>query len=138
LLSAGSRNFLPDSKQTDEWIGGELSEKKLRQEVKIGDEGGLEDDRDVGRVEKLDGISSSSAALFGIFDWDIDSETLEIDYNDEDKNGRQKICDVREILSIEGFFQGSDLVVFGDQKLNERDESAFKFSSSTRVYCCGT
>ena len=47
---------LPFSKETDEQISLELSVKYLREEVKVGNKGGLENDWDVRGIEELDGV----------------------------------------------------------------------------------
>ena len=47
---------LPFSKETDEKISLELSVKYLREEVQVGNKGGLKNDWDVGGVEELDGV----------------------------------------------------------------------------------
>jgi len=43
----------PRSKQCNKWIAAKLLEKKLRNKVKVGDKGGLQDDGDVAGVEHL-------------------------------------------------------------------------------------
>ena len=48
----------PLSEEVDEQVGPPTSVQQLGEEVQIRHEGGLEDDRDVGGIEQLDGVGS--------------------------------------------------------------------------------
>ena len=52
---AGHVKLLPLSEEADEEVALELAVEHLGEEVEVGDEGGLEDDWNVGGVEELDG-----------------------------------------------------------------------------------
>ena len=61
--------FLPLSDEAHEEVALELAMKHLWEEVQVGDESSLEDDWDVGGVEKLDwersGVASDTSGLQG-------------------------------------------------------------------------
>ena len=42
--------------------------EKLREEVKVGDKRGLQDDRDIGGVEQLDGVAAVLSSVPGALD----------------------------------------------------------------------
>jgi hypothetical protein len=48
--------LLPFSEKVHEEVTAELLSENLREEVEVGDESSLEDDRNVGGVEELDGV----------------------------------------------------------------------------------
>jgi len=54
---------LPDADHADEQVAGEAAEEELREEVEHADEGALEDDGDVARVEQLDGVGALVVAV---------------------------------------------------------------------------
>ena len=66
----------PLSKETHEEVALELAVKHLGQEVQVGDEGGLQDDRDVGSVEEFDGIGVGLSSLPLALQCKFDSEAL--------------------------------------------------------------
>ena len=47
---------MPLSEEVHEEVASELLGQDLREEVQVGDEGGLKDDGDVGGVEQLNGV----------------------------------------------------------------------------------
>lgn len=57
--------------------------EELREEIKIGDQGGLEDDRHVRGIKKLDRIAALVAALLLRLDRKIYPPPLEVDDDDE-------------------------------------------------------
>jgi hypothetical protein len=50
----------------------------LGNEVKVGDEGALENDGDIGSVEQLDLVAAGRAADLGVLDLELDTEALKI------------------------------------------------------------
>ena len=75
-VSSSASGIGPDAQEIDEEVAGELDGQHLRDDVEVGDEGGLEDDRDVGRVEQFDGVRGVLAAITGALDGQVDAETL--------------------------------------------------------------
>ena len=64
------------------------------------------------------------------------SITLEVDDNEEDKDGSEEVHQVGEVLSVESFVESSDFILFSCQKMEERNDCAFKFCSSADIDCC--
>lgn len=126
---------IPNSEERDEEVTGESSGEHLRNDVQVGDERGLEDDWDVGSVEQLDGVGRVLAAVSDGLDWQIHSETLEVDDNKEDKDGGEEVHQVGQVLSVESFVQSSNFVLFSREKVEESNDGAFEFSSSADVDC---
>lgn len=127
---------IPNAKKRDEKVAGESSGEHLRDDVQVGDKSRLEDDWDVRSVEKLDGVGGVLASVSDGFDWEIHSETLEVDDNEEDKDGSEEVHQVGEVLSVESFVESSDFILFSRQKMEERNDCAFKFCSSADIDCC--
>lgn len=132
-LSAGSSKLLPASEKADQWVRWESSEEHLGQEVEVGDQGSLQDNWDVGGVEKLDWVRSGGSSLSLVLDRQVDAESLEVDDDEEDKSGSQQIGDVWQVLSVEGLLESADLVVSGDQEVDQGDESSLELGSSSSV-----
>ena len=66
----------PLAEETNEEVAFELAMEHLREEVQVGDEGGLENDWDVGGVEELDGVRVGLATLPLALQRKFDSEAL--------------------------------------------------------------
>lgn len=132
-LSRGVFGNSPLSQQVNENVVGITSVEELRQEVEIGNEGGLQNDGDVGGIEQLDGVGTSGTSLLFVFDGKVDTEALEINDNDEDEDGGHEVGDVGEVLAIEGLLEGANLVVSGDQKVEQSNDSSFEFRSTSSV-----
>lgn len=96
-------------------------------------EGGFEHDGHVGRVEEFDGVSSSLSSVSVALDRNFDSESLEIDDEGEDGDGRDEIHDVGESFPVECLLQRSSLVVPSEEEMEEGDDGSFEFGSSTGV-----
>lgn len=93
-------NILPLSEKSYEEVGFVSLVKDLWEEVKVGNEGGLEDDRDVWGVEKLNGIGSVLAVSL-LFDLDVVFESLEVNDNEENCDGSHEIEEVGRGRSVE-------------------------------------
>lgn len=120
---------MPLSQGSDEERALELSEQQLREEVEVGDQSGLEHDGDVGGIEELDGVVLFVGLDVLVFDGDVDSESLEVDDDQENEDGGKKAVDVGISRSVEGLLEGRDLVGSGDQKVEQSNDSTFIFSS---------
>jgi len=83
--------LLPFSKEAHEEVSLELAVKNLGEEVKVGDEGGLQDDWDVGGVEKFDWEWLGDTTHLSILQSKFDTETLEIDNDKDDEDGSQQV-----------------------------------------------
>jgi len=122
-------NILPLSKESNEEETVELSVKKLREEVEVGDQSSVKHDGNVGGIEKLNRVSSGVSSNVLFLDVKIDSETLEVDDDQEDKDSGKEIVNIGETRSIESLLEGSDLVGSGDQKVEKSNDGTFVFSS---------
>jgi len=127
--------LLPLTKEIHERIKWIPSVQKLGHKVQVGHQGGLQDDGDVRGVEQLDRVRSGTASLALVFDWQIDTESLEVDHDHKHQNGSHQVGDVGQILSVESFFQGTHFVGTGNQEVNQRNQCSFEFTAPSRVDC---
>ena len=58
---------------------------------------------------------------------------MEVDDDEENKDGGKEVHQVWQVLSVESFVQSSDLVLLCSQEMEESNDSAFEFSSSADV-----
>ena len=100
LLSHASFDILPLAEKTDQDIGRGTVVQKLGDKVQVGNKGRLKDDRHVRCVEQLDRVVSLLSTVLLILDRKIDTPSLEVDHNDKDQDGRQKIGQVGKILTV--------------------------------------
>ena len=68
--------ILPFSEESNNEVASELSSQDLGEEIDVAHEGSLEDDWDVGGVEKLDWIWLSETSHFLAAQGKLDSEAL--------------------------------------------------------------
>ena len=62
-VGSAASSVIPDSEQVYKEVPSKLDAEHLRYHVEIGDQGGLEDDGDVGGVEQLDGVAAVLAPV---------------------------------------------------------------------------
>lgn len=105
----------------------------MRKEVHVRDERRLENDRDVGRVEELDGIGARAAALTLVLDGNLDAERLEIDNDGKNDHGGEQVGDVGKVLTEKCLLDRLHLVLARYEQVEESDESALKLVSATLV-----
>lgn len=67
---------LPLPEKLDQEVASEPLVEQLGEEIEVGDKSGLEDDWDVGSVEQFDRVGRVMSADFGVFDCEVNSETL--------------------------------------------------------------
>jgi hypothetical protein len=124
---------LPSSEQVNEQVITESSIQQLGEEVQVGNQCSLQDDGNVRSIEELDWVGSLSSTHFGALYWEINSESLEVDNNDENESSGEQVGQVGEILPIESFLQSSDFILSGDEKMEKSNDGSFEFSSSSGV-----
>lgn len=124
---------LPNTKKTNKKVAGETVEQHLGDDEYVGGQSGLEHDRHVRGVEELDGVSTTLATEPVGLDGDLDTETLEVDDNGENNNSGDEVHDVGETITPECFTESTALVVPGEEEVEERNEGAFEFRSTTGV-----
>merc|ERR1712070_1095713 len=80
--SAGTFNLLPATQKLHKYVSAVTLVKQLREEVQVGNQRGLEDDRNVRGVEQLDGVGALLTTVLLVLDWEIHTEALEVDDDD--------------------------------------------------------
>lgn len=135
---SASLNILPCSKKPYKNVGRGTVVEKLRNEVQVGNKGGLKNDRHVGSVEEFDGVSSLLSTVFLVFDRKVNTPSLEVDNNNKDEDGGHKICKVGKILTVESFPDGTDLVFTSDEKMEKSNDGSLELSSTPSVDGGGT
>lgn len=73
-----------------------------------------------------------------VFDSEVHSETLEIDDNQENKDGGKKGGDVRCVRAIESLLQRDHIVALCEKAVEQRHKSTLEFSSLPSLDRCGT
>jgi hypothetical protein len=59
---------------------------------------------------------------------------LEVDDSHKDSESGDEVHHIRQVLTVESFFQSSRLVTLGKQQMKETNDSAFEFRTSAGVY----
>lgn len=120
----------PLSNTVDEEVVGLsiLSVEDLGEEVEVGDEGSLQDDRDVRGIEQLNGERYFVTTHLSVSEGQFDAESLEVDNDKEHNEGSQQAGNVRGILTVEGVLEGEDLVRFSQEGVEKGNNGTFEFS----------
>jgi hypothetical protein len=92
---------LPLSKESNNEVASELSSQDLGEEINVRDESTLENDWNVGRVEKLDWIWLSETSHLSATQTKFNSETLEVDYHHSHDHCSDQIAKIWSVLSVE-------------------------------------
>ena len=58
---------------------------------------------------------------------------LEVDDNSKDQDSSEEIGQVGQVLPVEGFSQGTDLVLSGGQQVEESNDCSFEFCATSGV-----
>jgi hypothetical protein len=132
-LALAALDVLPPSEQTDDDVGRVAFVQELRDEVQVGHQSGLQDDRHVAGVEQFDRVGPLLATLLVVLDWELQTEPLEVDDDQEHHDGGQQVQDVGHVLAVEGFLQGADLVVLRDQQVEQGDDGALELGATASV-----
>ena len=74
--STGGRTHRPRPQQVDQEVAAEARGEHLGDDVEVGDQGGLQDDGDVGGVEQLDGVGVVLTTVAGRLDGQVNPEAL--------------------------------------------------------------
>jgi hypothetical protein len=105
----------------------------LADQEDVGGQSALQHDGHVGGVEKADRVRTACATLAGGLDWDLDTETLEVDDGGEYNEGGEEVHDVGEILSIESLLERSLLVWPCEEQVEERNDCTLELWSTAGV-----
>lgn len=65
LTPESGRTYRPGAQQADQQVATEAGRQHLGDDIQVGYQGRLQDDGDVGRVEKLDGVGVVLASVPG-------------------------------------------------------------------------
>jgi len=125
-VSAG-RGDLPAAEEVRHEVGTHARPRHLTDHEHVGHQRALQDDWNVGGVEKLDGVSRvvHSFSHPGVLDWKVNSESLEVNNNTENDEGGEKICYVCKLNAVERLLEGGDLVRSSNEEGEKRDQCAF-------------
>jgi hypothetical protein len=85
----------PLSEESDEHVGSEAPVKELREEVQVGNQCRLENNRDVRGIEKLHRVAALVSTLLLTLQWQINTKSLEEDDDEEDQYGSEQVCKIR-------------------------------------------
>lgn len=76
---------------------------------------------------------TSGATLAGRLDWNLNTETLEVDNGAKDNEGSDQVGDVWKGIAEKSLRQSAALVRPGEQEMEESDDSTLEFRSSSSV-----
>ena len=130
-----SANVAPDPEQIHQKVSGEFNGQHLRNDVQVGNEGRLQNDGDVGRVEQFDGVGGVLATVASRFDGQIDAESLEVYDDSKDEDCGQQIHQVGQVLAVESLAESSNLVLTSSQKVEQGNNGTFELCASASVDC---
>ncbi len=68
-----------------------------------------------------------------MLDGEFHAESLEVYDEHKHEHGGQEVGHVGQVLAVESLLQSADLVLLGDEQMEERNDGSFKFSSTTSV-----
>ena len=132
-LPAAARVDLPRAEEGDDGVGAELLEEELRDEERVGDERGLQHDRDVRGVEQLDRVGALLPPDGARAHLQVDVEALEVDHERDDDAGREQVRDVGEVRAEERLLERAHLVRARDEEVEEGDDRALELLASAGV-----
>lgn len=120
---------LPLTKKSHNEVSSELACKNLSEEVDVGNEGGLKNNRNVRCVEKLDWVWLLETSHLSAGKAEFNTEALEVDDNEHDDRSGEEVAKIRGILPIERLLQAVKLVWFCDQEMESGNDSTLEFGS---------
>lgn len=105
----------------------------MRNEEDVRGQSALEHNGHVGSVEQLDGVRTSLSSHLGRLDRNLDSESLQVNDDGKDGNGREEVHDVGKSFSVESLLERSRLVVPSEKEVEEGNDGSLELGSSTSV-----
>merc|ERR1719348_331317 len=124
---------MPCAQKIHKEVASELHRQHLRDHIQVGDEGALQDNRDVGGVEELDGVAGVLASVPSRLDGQVHPEALEVDDNAKDEHCGAKVHQVGQILAVESLTQGTHLVLSCCEKVEECNDGSLKLGAAASV-----
>jgi hypothetical protein len=89
----------------------------------------LKDDWNVGGVEKLDWVWLLETSHLSAAKAEFDSPSLEVDDDEHNNDGGNKVAKIWGVLPIEGLLQSIELIWLCQQEVEGGNNSSLKFSS---------
>ena len=123
----------PLTEEADNEVVLPTSGEQLRDDHKVGSKRRDNDDGGVGSVEELDGVETLLTTVLGVLDGQFNTETLEVDNNEEDNNSGEEVDNIRETRTVESITEGTDLILTGDQAVEQGDDGTFEFLTTTII-----
>ena len=93
----------------------------------------MQHDRHVGGVKELDGVRSTLPTEPVRLDGDLNTEALKVDDSGENDDGGDEVHDVGKTATPESLSKCPTLVVPREKEMEESDEGALEFWSTTGV-----
>ncbi len=126
-------HIAPHTKKTHENISAVSVEQELGTEVQVAHKRCLQNDRHVRGVKQLNRILAGLAAVFGVLDGQVHLPSLEINNNKENKDSREQVHQIREVLAVKCFLQSADLVRARQHQMDKCNQGTFEFRSTASV-----
>lgn len=96
----------------------------------------MKDDWNVGGVEELDWVAAVLSTVAGRLDWEVDTESLEVDNHRKNEESSHQVHQVWKVLTVESLTKGTDLVGAGGKKMEKSNDGSFELGSTSGVHCC--
>mmetsp|Transcript_30829 Transcript_30829/g.66633 ORF Transcript_30829/g.66633 Transcript_30829/m.66633 type:complete len:351 (+) Transcript_30829:714-1766(+) len=129
---------LPLAENAHQDIGGSAVVQQLTDEVEVGNQSSLKDDRHVGSVEQFDGVCTLLSTVLLVLNGEDNPPSLEVDDNDKHENRGGEVGQVGQILSVHGLLDGADLVIARDEQVEQCDDGTFELGTASGVDGGGT
>ncbi len=125
-----SRSCLPDPEEADKCVLLELFVEQVRNDVQVGNQRSLQNNRSVGEVKQLNRVALRHSPHLLILKLQVDLKPLEINDNQEDENRCQDVVQVGQMGSVKGQIESGQLVILREHEMEESHQGSFKFNSS--------
>jgi hypothetical protein len=133
FLAGRPIHFLPLAEQTNENVGRRTIVQELRHKVEVGDQRTHQNDGHVRSIEELDRIVAFLSTVLLVLDRQVHTPSLEVNDQDKDKHGGQKVGQVGQVLAVEGFLEGLDFVVTSDQEMEQSNDRSLELGTTASV-----
>ena len=115
LLTRRAFDFLPFSKQPDQYIGRRAIVEQLGNKVEVRNKRRLQNDRHITCVKKFDRVVSFLTTVFLVLNGKVDTPSLKVNDDYKNKNSCHQVCQVGQVLSIHGLLDCLNFVIASDQ-----------------------
>lgn len=129
--------YFPDTEELNKEVGGESCSQHLTDDENVTGQRTFKHDRHVASVEELHGITSALASESVTFDRNFDSETLKVDNDGKDYHSSNEVHHIWEAVSPECFTERTALVIPGEEKVEQGDDSTLELWAPAGVDSSG-